>query len=297
MNHSRRAASAVVSIVLIAGLAAYGAQALSSRQGSAIAGIADGRQPSQGVVLSRARRMPKTDQEVAGTLGLTKQQMARFKKHDAEKTARNQQLKQMKSGHFEYGAKINKWWNDGLKSIFTTKQYAQYCAAWSGGGSSGEAAAVAYSPARPVVGRAHNGVDAAAPRIANPAEAAFGGQENRILASLNLSAQQSAGVSELYAKLDKENQKLRELWKGDDPDAVGWQSSKINKMQRAGMQAILTPEQHEKYLAAWHQVMKPYMATGERASRRARMVVGGKASSATYAPLTEGRAQGPRGKQ
>jgi hypothetical protein len=273
----KKVMSGAVSLILLSGLAAYGARAFVGVKGvqeAPVAGFASGsgKGGTFGVAShASSRRMPKTEMEVAVTLGLNNRQMAKFIALDRQKMEKNAQLKRMRSGHFAYGAELNVWWNSSLKSIFTKSQYAQYCAAWGAGVSGGDAVGV-YSPARPVVGRTNGGSSEIA-GAENPADAPFGGKEKEVLANLGLSDDQTGQIDALYAKIGVENQKLREIWKGDDPDAVGRQGSKINRMQNEGMKAILTPEQHQKYLAAWGQVMKPYLAKGAQSARRP--VVGG----------------------
>lgn len=133
------------------------------------------------------------------------------------------------------GWEINHQWKEGLQKTFTKAQWDLYCKLWE--------------PDRPVASKESG---------TKPAMSTdWAGTEERILGTLHLSAEQKTRIRALQKDLDRENQELKELWNGSDPDAIGRKSSEINKHVRSGMRAILDDEQWKSYMKQWDDLMQP----------------------------------------
>lgn len=136
------------------------------------------------------------------------------------------------------GIDINHELNDGMKKIFTPKQYETYCYLWSD---------------EPF--KKH---DSPAPQGARTVPN-WGKDEKTIVASLNLSADQQKAYDVLERQLQKENKELYAMWENTDGTGIGEKSSEINRHWNEGIRKIFTPDQLASYIRQWDQVMAPFM--------------------------------------
>jgi len=142
------------------------------------------------------------------------------------------------SAKIKRGLEINKELNDGMKKIFTPKQYETYCYLWSD------------EPFK----KHDNAPPQGARTVPN-----WGKDEKSIVASLKLTPAQQKAYDELDKKTQQENQELYSMWQSTDGSQVGVKSTEINQHWNEGIRKIFTSDQLASYMRQWDQIMAPFI--------------------------------------
>ncbi len=217
----------------------------------------------QGPARSTATPVPVTragDRSEAASadfVGLSPVQRKAFDELVQEKVKRNQAFSNRQPHDPAEGMVINKWWNDSLKELFTTEQYAKYVRYWAQG-TRVAAVRAATKQGRgeltEVAGSLAKQVEAQPPKAKAPSGPPnFKGMEDDILGQLGLSEVQAEEIAKFYKAQEKVNEEFKALSRTGDGPAIAKRAKEINLELRATMQRIMTKDQYQKYLNLWDE--------------------------------------------